>query len=78
MTTISLSELEQDPLGYFRRVGEGEAFVVVENDRPLAEIVPTSTPPHQQRPAGLCEGEFVTPENFDDPLPGEVQEEFES
>jgi hypothetical protein len=29
------------------------------------------------RPSGLCEGEFVVPDDFDDPLPEEVLREFE-
>ena len=29
------------------------------------------------RPFGLCAGEFTTPDNFDDPLPNNVIEEFE-
>lgn len=29
-----------------------------------------------RRPFGLAKGEFVVPDNFDDPLPDEVLEEF--
>ncbi len=29
------------------------------------------------RPMGLCEGEFIVPENFDEPLPEEIVHEFE-
>ena len=31
----------------------------------------------QLRPFGLCAGEFTVPDNFDEPLPGHVIEEFE-
>ena len=34
--------------------------------------------PSGPRPAGLCEGEFVVPEDFDDPLPESVLRGFES
>ena len=30
------------------------------------------------RPFGLCAGEFVVPDDFDDPLPDHVIEEFEA
>jgi hypothetical protein len=30
------------------------------------------------RPDGLCKGEFVTPDDFDDPLPDEIIKEFET
>jgi hypothetical protein len=29
------------------------------------------------RPAGLCAGEFTVPDDFNDPLPGDVQRTFE-
>ncbi len=29
------------------------------------------------RPVGLCAGEFTVPDNFDDPLPEDVQSAFE-
>jgi hypothetical protein len=28
------------------------------------------------RPAGLCEGQFVVPDDFNDPLPDEILREF--
>lgn len=31
----------------------------------------------QPRPSGLCAGEFVTPADFDDPLPNDLLREFE-
>ncbi|MFN5398524.1 MAG: DUF2281 domain-containing protein [Pseudanabaena sp.] len=31
----------------------------------------------QSRPYGLCTGEFTVPENFDDPLPDDVLQDFE-
>lgn len=32
----------------------------------------------QERPVGLCEGEFIVPEDFDTPLPGSILCDFES
>jgi hypothetical protein len=31
----------------------------------------------KMRPSGLCEGEFIVPDDFDAPLPEEVLREFE-
>ncbi|MDM8532707.1 hypothetical protein QUF63_16215 [Anaerolineales bacterium HSG25] len=31
----------------------------------------------QTRPFGLCEGEFVVPDDFDDPLPDDILNAFE-
>lgn len=35
------------------------------------------SPSGKMRPSGLCEGDFVVPDNFDDPLPEEVLQDFE-
>jgi hypothetical protein len=31
----------------------------------------------KMRPSGLCEGEFIVPDDFDDPLPEEILQSFE-
>ena len=31
----------------------------------------------QLRPVGLCRGQFMVPDDFDDPLPDDILEEFE-
>lgn len=77
MTTISLHEIQRDPLGYLRRVEEGETFVVLCDERPIAEIKPIATRPDQPRPFGLCAGQFTVPADFDQPLPEDVLKEFE-
>ena len=46
--------------------------IVVEEERP-AEI--GATPPGQ-RPLGLLRGQFVVPDDFDAPLPPEIQRYF--
>ena len=54
------------PPGYFERTAgalAGEPF-----ERP---------PQGELRPIGLAEGEFVVPEDFDDPLPDEILDAFE-
>ena len=32
----------------------------------------------QLRPYALCKGEFIVPKNFDDPLPEDLLQDFES
>jgi antitoxin (DNA-binding transcriptional repressor) of toxin-antitoxin stability system len=43
MSTISVQEIQRDPLAFLQRVEAGEAFVVVRGERPLAEIGPLAT-----------------------------------
>ena len=73
MSTISVQEIQHDPLAFLRRVEGGEALLVVRDDRPVAEVLPVPAPlPSQPRPYGLCAGEFTVPLDFDEPLTEEV------
>jgi len=77
MTTISVQEVERDPLGCLRRVEDGETLLVVRDERAVAEIKPVPAATRQPRPFGLCAGEFTVPDDFDQPLPEDVLRDFE-
>jgi antitoxin (DNA-binding transcriptional repressor) of toxin-antitoxin stability system len=77
MSTISVQDIQRDPLAFLRRVEAGEAFLVVRDERPLAEVRPVAAAASQPRPFGLCAGRFTVPADFDRPLPEEVLREFE-
>jgi antitoxin (DNA-binding transcriptional repressor) of toxin-antitoxin stability system len=77
MNTVSIQEMQRDPLGYLRRVEAGETLLVLRDERPVAEIKPVPPPAGPARPFGLCAGEFTVPAEFDQPLPEEVLKEFE-
>lgn len=77
MNTISVQDFQRDLATFLRRVESGESFLVVRDERPLAEVRPASAPPMQPRPFGLCAGHFTVPADFDRPLPDEVLQEFE-
>ena len=77
MTTISIHEIQRDPLGYLRRVEEGETLLVVRDEQPVAEIKPVPPSSSQSRPFGLAAGQFVVPADFDQPLPDDLLQEFE-
>ncbi len=47
------------------------------NNSPFAEIKPPTPNEKSLRPFGLCAGEFVVPDDFDDPLPEDVLKDFE-
>jgi antitoxin (DNA-binding transcriptional repressor) of toxin-antitoxin stability system len=72
MTTISVHEVQRDPLGFLRRVEDGETLVVVRDEQPVAEIKPIPPPIRQPRPYGLGAGEFTTPDDFDRALPDDI------
>ena len=77
MSTISVQDIQRDPAAFFQRVKAGEAFVIVQEGRALAEIHPTPAAPKQLRPYGLCAGQIKVSPDFDDPLPDEILKEFE-
>jgi antitoxin (DNA-binding transcriptional repressor) of toxin-antitoxin stability system len=77
MSTISTQDIQRDPLAFLQRVEAGEAFVVVRDERALAEVRPLPIAGTQPRPFGLCAGRFTVPAEFDGPLPDDILQEFE-
>ena len=77
MSTISLQDIQRDPLGFVQRIEAGEAFLVVGRERPLAEVRPLLVLETEPRPYGLCAGRFTVPDDFDSPLPDDLLKEFE-
>lgn len=77
MVTVTVDDIRKDPLGYLRRVEAGETLIVVRESGPFAEIKPLGSGVGAKRPTGLCAGEFVVPDDFDDPLPEDVLDRFE-
>jgi antitoxin (DNA-binding transcriptional repressor) of toxin-antitoxin stability system len=77
MSTITVQDIQRDPLAFLRRLEAGEALLVVRDDRALAEVRPVPAVATRARPYGLCAGQFTVPEDFDRPLPDETLAEFE-
>lgn len=72
----TLDQVENEAAEYFHRVIGGETIVVYQGERPVAEIRPI-TETEALRPVGLAAGEFVVPDDFDEPLPDELLDAFE-
>jgi antitoxin (DNA-binding transcriptional repressor) of toxin-antitoxin stability system len=77
MSTITVQDIQRDPLTFLQRVEAGETFLVTRDDRPVAEVKPVPPPPASPRPYGLCAGEFTLPDDFNAPLPEDILAEFE-
>ena len=77
MKTIQIEDIQRDPLGYLREVEAGESFVILNAERPIAEIKPIPPATNELRPYGRCKGMFTVPDDFDDPLPEEILRDFE-
>ncbi len=74
MISLNIDEIQQNLSEFIKLIQEGNSLIITEADRPIAEIKPISTNPPQKerRPIGLCEGEFVVPDDFNAPLPEEI------
>ncbi len=57
------------------RAAQGEEIVIARNGRPLARLMPMP----ERRPIrlGLWKGQIHMGDDFDDPLPPDIQEAFE-
>ncbi|MCS6936856.1 MAG: type II toxin-antitoxin system Phd/YefM family antitoxin [Candidatus Bipolaricaulota bacterium] len=77
MIIITIDEIQRDVKSYLQRVKAGETLVILEANRPVAEIKPIIAHEDSLRPYALCAGEFHVPEDFDAPLPDEVIQQFE-
>ena len=59
-----------------QRVELGEEVTILRSGKPVARLVPASSP--QQRQFGLDRGRFEVPDDFNAPLPPDVQQAFEA
>lgn len=77
MSTVTVQDLEKNVQGILHRVEEGESIIVVRGHQPVAEVRPLAFISTEPRPFGLAAGEFVVPNDFDEPLPHDVLKAFE-
>lgn len=77
MSQVSIDEITADLPAFLRRVEAGEELTIMHAGRAVAEIKPISSSPPTARPFGLCAGTFIVPDDFDEPLPEAVLQDFE-
>lgn len=58
------------------RAANGEEIILSKAGKPLAKLVPFHQSPKPRKPGGW-EGQIFISEDFDDPLPPEIQDAFE-
>jgi prevent-host-death family protein len=73
MNQINVDEMKRDLSAYLHRVEAGETLVIVKAGKPVSEIKPITrnsigSPSKKLRPFGLCAGEFIVPDNFNEPI----------
>jgi len=57
------------------RVALGEEVIIAKAGIPVAKLVPVKTRP-KKRMLGSAKGEFTVPDDFNDPLPKEIEDLF--
>jgi len=77
MITIKVEDFDQIFRNYLNRLEEGETIILTREGKPVAEITPTAQKSKELRPYGLSANRFVTPDDFNDPLPAEILDAFE-
>ncbi|GFZ90163.1 type II toxin-antitoxin system Phd/YefM family antitoxin [Okeania sp. KiyG1] len=74
MITLNIDEIQQNLSEFIKLIQEGNSLIITQADKPIAEVKPiyTNQQQKQPRPIGLCAGEFVVLDDFNDPLPEEI------
>ena len=61
MTSISIDDVKRDLAGFLQKVEAGEAFVIVQGDKPIAELKPASPRLQAPVPSDSVAKSFVYP-----------------
>ncbi|BAY25192.1 prevent-host-death protein [Calothrix sp. NIES-2100] len=65
MQKVTVDEIQQDLFKYLNQVEAGKSFIIMQEGKAIAELKPIQNRNKQQRPFGLCAGEFSVPDDFD-------------
>lgn len=76
MTSVGVHEAKTNLSRLLRRVAAGEEIVIERAGKPIAKLVPVEQ--RVPRELGMDEGVYEVPDDFDEPLPDEILDLFES
>jgi prevent-host-death family protein len=72
---VDVHEARADLTRLRERVAMGEEVIISEAGKPVAKLVPLAERP-RMRFLGSAKGEFTVPDDFNDPLPREIEDLF--
>ena len=75
MSTVNVHEAKTHLSRLLKRVQSGEEIVLAKNGHPIARLVPMPGAIKRRVP-GSARGLITIHDNFDDPLPDEILDEF--
>jgi prevent-host-death family protein len=74
--TVNIHEAKTHLSRILRAVEKGKEVIITRNGDPVARLSPIEGTP-RDRHFGELKGQIVVPDNFNDPLPEEIQKYFE-
>ena len=74
MATVGMHQAKTHLSDLVRRAENGEEVVIARGGTPVARLVAIATTPAQR--LGLDQGTFTVPDDFDDPLPDDLLDDF--
>lgn len=72
---VNIHEAKTHLSRLLERVAMGEEVVIAKAGNPVAKLVSISSEP-KKRKIGTAKGDFVVPDDFNDPLPKEIEDLF--
>ena len=72
---VNIHEAKTHLSRLLERVAMGEEVIIAKAGTPVAKLVPVEAPP-KERVLGSARGKFTVPEDFNDPLPKEIEDLF--
>jgi len=72
---VNIHEAKTHLSRLLERVAMGEEVIIAKAGTPVAKLVPVKTHP-RKRVLGSAKGEFTVPDDFNDPLPKQIEDHF--
>jgi prevent-host-death family protein len=72
---VNIHEAETHFSRLLERVAMGEEVIISKGGKPVAKLVPVDALP-KKRLLGSAKGKFTVPDDFNDPLPKEIEDLF--
>ena len=73
---VSVDEAKTRFLEMLERLSIGEEVIITDFGEPIAKLVPIRAAAKKRRILGSAKGEFTVPDDFNDPLPKDIEDEF--
>ncbi len=71
---VNIHEAKTHLSRLLERVAMGEEVIIAKAGKPVAKLVPLTAP--ESLMLGSAKGEFTVPDDFNDPLPKEIEDLF--